>query len=418
MKKFQLEKIIPYIRLGKMNNKLLIWAIVLLISINLVNAIGISPGRTTIDFKPNLEQEVEFKVFNNEHKDMNVIFYVEGELNNTVYLTDSISKFAATDDVKLFKYKVKLPNDIKKPGAYDLNIVAREVPITKSGEAVSVGATAAVVTQLKILVPYPGKFVEASIRVSETGLNGPITFIIPIRNLGTQTIVRAEGILDIIGPTNEKIDTIKTEVVSLQAGEATQLKVTWDTSKFNAGKYLAKLAVTYDGEVANAEMVFNYGQALIEVLDVYVKDFKLGQIAKFNILVQNKFSEDINDVFATMDFLNEKGDLVISIKSASEDIKVGAKEELVAFWDTAGVKEGTYDAILKINYLDKVTEKELKAIVGLNSIQIDFVGATAKAIAVKSALSNNSLLMFGIFVLVIINIAWFVYFKRREKKKG
>ncbi|HLC73857.1 MAG TPA: hypothetical protein VJH20_04455, partial [Candidatus Nanoarchaeia archaeon] len=301
-----------------MNNKLLIWAIVLLISINLVNAIGISPGRTTIDFKPNLEQEVEFKVFNNEHKDMNVIFYVEGELNNTVYLTDSISKFAATDDVKLFKYKVKLPNDIKKPGAYDLNIVAREVPITKSGEAVSVGATAAVVTQLKILVPYPGKFVEASIRVSETGLNGPITFIIPIRNLGTQTIVRAEGILDIIGPTNEKIDTIKTEVVSLQAGEATQLKVTWDTSKFNAGKYLAKLAVTYDGEVANAEMVFNYGQALIEVLDVYVKDFKLGQIAKFNILVQNKFSEDINDVFATMDFLNEKGDLVISIKSASE----------------------------------------------------------------------------------------------------
>ena len=107
MKKFQLEKIIPYIRLGKMNNKLLIWAIVLLISINLVNAIGISPGRTTIDFKPNLEQEVEFKVFNNEHKDMNVIFYVEGELNNTVYLTDSISKFAATDDVKLFKYKVK-----------------------------------------------------------------------------------------------------------------------------------------------------------------------------------------------------------------------------------------------------------------------------------------------------------------------
>ena len=296
--------------------------------------------------------------------------------------------------------------------------MAREVPITKSGEAVSVGATAAVVTQLKILVPYPGKFVEASIRVSETGLNGPITFIIPIRNLGTQTIVRAEGILDIIGPTNEKIDTIKTEVVSLQAGEATQLKVTWDTSKFNAGKYLAKLAVTYDGEVANAEMVFNYGQALIEVLDVYVKDFKLGQIAKFNILVQNKFSEDINDVFATMDFLNEKGDLVISIKSASEDIKVGAKEELVAFWDTAGVKEGTYDAILKINYLDKVTEKELKAIVGLNSIQIDFVGATARAIAVKSALSNNSLLMFGIFVLVIINIAWFVYFKRKTKKKS
>jgi len=401
-----------------MNNKTILWVFVLLISVYIVSAIGVSPGRTTINFKPNLEQDVEFTIFNNENKDMNVVFYVEGELNSSVVLYESIAEFSSRDASKKFKYKVKLPNEIKKPGAHDINIVAREVPISKAGGATSVGATAAVVTQLRILAPYPGKFLEASIRVSETDLGKPVTFIIPINHLGTETIVRAEGIVDIIGPTNEKIDTIKTEVVSIEPGKSIQLKAVWDSSKVKAGKYLAKLSVAYDGDVANAETVFSLGGVLIDVLDVYVKDFKLGQIARFNVLVENKYSEDINDVFASLDILNEKGDLVTSIKSANEAIKSGAKEELTIFWDTAGVKEGTYDATLKIHYLDKVTEKQLKAIVGLNSIKIDFVGATARAISVESGLKNNSIMMFVIFVLVIVNVAWFVYFKRRDKKRS
>lgn len=401
-----------------MNSKSVIWIFVFIFSTYLVNAIGVSPGRTTINFEPGLQKDIEFTVFNNENKDMNVVFYVEGELNETVKLYESISKFSPEETSKVFKYNVKLPNEIKRPGGHDINIVAREVPISKAGSGVSVGATSAVITQLRIQVPYPGKYLEASIRVSETGSDGPVTFIIPITNLGTQTIVRAEGIIDIIGPTNEKVDSIKTEVVSVESGQSLQLKATWDTSKVSAGKYLAKLAVTYDGDVAHAETVFSFGQVLIELLDIYVKDFKLGQIAKFNILVQNKYSEEIKDVFSTLDFFNENGDLVASIKSAAENIKAGDKEELVAYWDTAGVKEGSYDATLKIHYLGKVSEKQLKTIVSLNSIKIDFVGATARAISVDSALKNNSIMMFVIFMLVIVNIAWFVYFKRREKKKG
>jgi|SRR3989344_2490359 len=401
-----------------MNNKLFIWIFVFVVSINLVNAIGVSPGRTTINFESGLQKDVEFTVFNNEKKDMNVVFYVEGEFNETVKLYDSITRFGSNEDSKTFKYNVKLPNEIKKPGAYDINIVAREVPISSSGGAISVGATAAVITQLRVMVPYPGKYLDANIRVSETDLGKPVTFIIPLNHLGTETIVRAEGIVDIIGPTNEKIDSIITEVVSIEPGESIQLKAVWDSSEVKAGKFLARLSVTYDGDVANAETVFSLGDILIDVLDIYVKDFKLGQIARFNILVENKYSEEIKDVFASLDIINEKGDLVTSVKSASEPILSGAKEELTIFWDTAGVKEGTYDATLKIHYLDKVTERQLKAIVGLNSIKIDFVGATARAISVESGLKNNSLMMFVIFILVVVNIAWFVYFKRREKKKG
>lgn len=402
-----------------MNNKSIIWIFVFIISINLVNAIGVSPGRTTVNFESGLQKDIDFTVFNNENKNMKVLFYVQDDPLNIVQLYEDETMFKSTDGSKAFKYKVKLPKEIKKPGAYDINIVAREVPMQQEEGAITVGATAAVISQLRVLVPYPGKYLDVSIRISETDQDEPMTFIIPVKNLGTETINKAEGTLKIISSSNETIETIKIQPVeSLSPTKSVQLVAVWDTSKVKVGKYLAKLVVNYDGNFAEAEAVFSYGQTYIDVLDVYVKDFKLGQIAKFNILVENKYSEDIKEVYAVMDIFDEKDDQVTSIKSANQMVKSGVKEELIAFWDTVDTKEGAYDASLKVFYLDRFTEKQLRAFVSLNSIKIDFVGVTARAVSVDSALKNNSLMMFIIFVLVVVNIAWFVYFKRRDKKKS
>ena len=56
-----------------------------------VQAIGISPGRTTLDFRPGYEEDVEFTILNNEHKDMNVMLYVkEGEYSDLIKLYDNM----------------------------------------------------------------------------------------------------------------------------------------------------------------------------------------------------------------------------------------------------------------------------------------------------------------------------------------
>ena len=399
-----------------MNKSIIIWIFVFLISIQFVQSLGISPGRTTINFVPNLEKEVEFKVYNNEHKDIKVAFRIEGEFDNIITLPSNVIEFKSTDDFKLLKYKIKLPNEIKKPGAHNLNIMAVEVPNTASDGIITIMATVAVITQLQIVVPTPGRYLEASIRIAETADTGPITFIIPIQNLGTQPITTVEGTIDIIGINNESVGKIKTESVGLESGESFQLQSIWDTSNIKPGRYLAKLEVTYDTSIANAELVFNYGNILIDVLDVYVKEFKLGEIAKFHILVENKYSEEIKGVYATMDFFDQTGGLIISSKSAGEDIPSGVTEELETYWDTSDVKEGTYDSTLKVYYLDKINQKQLRIVVGLNSIKVGFVGATAQAISVKSALNNNTLLLIIIIILLVANIIWVVHFKKREKK--
>src|SRR3989344_8742735 len=72
-----------------------------------VNAIGITPGRTTIDFEPGLEKEIYFSVLNNEHKNMQVVFLLQGELNTSITLFDSSAEFMPSEESKQFRYKVK-----------------------------------------------------------------------------------------------------------------------------------------------------------------------------------------------------------------------------------------------------------------------------------------------------------------------
>ena len=52
---------------------------ILLISFN-VNALGVTPARKTIDFQAGLEESVDLEILNNEHKDMRVAIFVEGDL--------------------------------------------------------------------------------------------------------------------------------------------------------------------------------------------------------------------------------------------------------------------------------------------------------------------------------------------------
>src|SRR3989344_3824114 len=90
------------------------WIFVVLIFIIIslvakVNAIGISPGRSTFDFEPGLTERVEFNVLNNEHKDMRVVIYVEGALNDTVILKEVLLNFKSNEESKKSYYEFTLP---------------------------------------------------------------------------------------------------------------------------------------------------------------------------------------------------------------------------------------------------------------------------------------------------------------------
>lgn len=377
-----------------------------------VFALGIAPARTIVDFEPGLERTVEFKVLNNEHKDMKVALYVGGELGNIVTLSDFELDFKATEGQKVASYTFKLPEKIDKPGRREIQIVAGEVSEAKAIEGVSVVINLLVVHQLIIEVPYPGKYATTELKIVETGRTDQVDFLVIVNNLGTQKIVEAKGTIDIFGPTNEKLATIVSESGSLEAGVRKEFRAAW-SGDINPGNYYAKLTLSYDGDITRSEREFSVGSAQIEIKDISVRDFKLGEIAKFEILVENKWSDTMKDVYTEL-IITEEGLHVGRFKSASEDVGALSKETLIAYWDTAGVEEGVYDATVILYFGGQSTSQDMKAHISLTSIYFDMFGTGAVTAGPGGGINWMVIAVAG---LVIINIAWFVYFRLKNRKK-
>lgn len=386
--------------------------LVLIIFINEVSALGISPARKIVDFEPGLEDEISLKIINTENKEMKVVIYLEGDDANVVRLEDYELEFIEGEESKTIRYSYNLPNKFGIPGDHDVKIVVREIPKDYATSDTMMGASVAVVHQLRIKVPYPGKYVISDLNIIETGRIDQVDFRIVASNLGNQKIVNAKGIIDIYGLTNEKIITLETKLDSIDAQNRKEFQATWN-GPINIGKYYAKLTLTYDGEVSYGDLIFDVGEKNVEVIDITVKNFRLGEIARFDILVDNRWSEEISDAFVeliVMDLSEEIG----RFKSASEDIPPMSKMELTAFWDSAGVEEGEYNFKIILNYDDEKIEKNVKTIISLNSIKFDFFG-TGAVIANGPGMDKNNVIVIALVVLVLINIGWFIYFRKRRK---
>lgn len=377
-----------------------------------VLAIGITPGRTTIDFSPNAHDSIKFKVINSEHKDMKVVMRIEGELAQYITLPQLIFDLNSNEESKEFSYEYTLPSKIETPGSHEAQIIAQELPKDAEKTGAFVGATPAVATQLLVKVPYPGKYAEIRLDISEARVNETTKFIIPVLNFGTEPIQKAKATIEILGPTNERIALIETDEKSINAKETKELIAQW-TANVNAGAYHAIAVLTYDGKLARAEKNFNVGDLAIDILNIDVKNFQLGGVAKFDILVENKWNTEIDNVYAQFNVVDENNNEIGSFKSTSSNIPAFSKSSLIAYWDTTGINSGFYNTKLSLNYAGKSTDKIIKTEITMNSIKMNILG---QAIASESKVSRDAILTIFIIVLIVINILWFVYFKRKKQK--
>lgn len=397
----------------------MIFVVLTFLSLSSTNvlALGISPGRTTLDFEPGLEKEIQFTLHNEGRESKTIILDVQGELASYIHIKEKYINFAKGETEKTLSYKVKLPNSLP-PGVRTGALVAVEIPEI-SGKVIQesfIGATVAVATQLNVLVPIPGKYIETSISFSEANKDQVMNFFVSVLNKGTESIANVYAVIDILSSTNEKIATLKTNAASIKPKLGTELVAKWKAS-INPGKYTARVSILWDGETTYLEKTFNVGEMTLELKDVYVKNFELGEIAKFEILVDNKWGEEIKDVFAKVTMIRGS-DVIAQFKSANADIPALETKNLIAYWDTAGINPGEYTSTLELNYEGKTLTHKLDTKISLNKIEFGGIGVTGAAVSPSEEKSNLSLLLIvGVIVLILINIGWFIYFKKRKKKK-
>lgn len=398
-------------------NVLFIFAgLFIVLALQSICAIGITPGRTTINFEKGLSQEVSFSIINSEHKDMSVVFMVKGEFADIVTLNQAYAEFSSSEESKSFTYTVNLhPSLTSKPGKHEVEIVALEMPKDIKEKGALVGATMAVATQLHIYVPYPSKYLEAEVHVLE-GEDGRTTFFIPVFSRGKVDIVNAQATIDIYTSLNEKIATIESDSESLASLEKKELVAEWDANVNPAGKYRAVVSVFYDNKVAVVEKEFDLGEMSLEIKEIIIKDFELGGIAKFNTLVENKWSSELKNAFLNIIVYNDEGEIMADFKSPLYDLAPLGKSEMVCYWDTAGVKKGTYEGKLILKFGEKTKERNIEMKITENNIEV--IGLTGHVVVNKKGKLNvNNLLIILVVFLILVNIVWFVVVKKLIKKK-
>jgi len=407
----------------KKSRKLRIALILIIFTLIIVKdaiALGISPGKKTIDFGPNLEKDITLTVFNSEHRDFTALVFVRGDLSNYIELQENKLTFSSEDNEKSFNYKVKLPDKIDKPGQHYAEIVVREISETEEGKDIVIGALVAVVSQLEVKVPYPGKYAVANLDIVNAKLNEEVRFFIRVNNLGEENIENVNAKITIINKKNKEVAQLTTDTQSVKSKERRELTAKW-LANVSLGDYKAIAVVNYDDLETIAESSFIIGDFFLKPLDISVKNFKLGQIAKFNILVENLANRELNDTAAQLLLFDENENKIMDIKSNPIELEALSKKKLIAYWDTENVKEGTYTGKIILSYEGKKAERQIRTVVKENEIKTEIIGITALAVAAPesgSKLSKELLLAIVIIILILSNIAWLIYYKKFRKKEN
>jgi len=396
-----------------MKLKPILLIIVIIILANQTYALGIAPSHSDVIFEPGLEKTIQLKVINNDYKNFDAVVYAEGALAEYITIENPTISLSKDQDSKIISYKLNLPKSLEKQGLHEASIVVREIPKeTKGGTTIT--ASLAVASKLNVMVPYNGKYAEIKLFVTNFKQNQESNFAVEVINLGTENILEAYAIINIYDPLNNKLAATTSNKVQINSKDKEILIAKW-TPEIGLGNYHAVATLMYDGLNTKDEKPFTIGIFELDIASISVNNFKLGGIAKFDILVENNWNEEIPNVFAETSVKDDKEKVYTQFKTASADIPAFGSQELNAYWDTAKVIPGSYKLDIVLNYLGQKTEKIFDIMVEYDKITASLVG---KAIAVEeeekpAVLKSIYILIFLVVILVIFNI--FIYFKKVRK---
>jgi len=397
-----------------MRKHITISVFILLLIFPVAFGIGVSPARKIVDFEASLKEEFELTLRNDGIKDIAVKLS-----SNSEYVTfrEEIIQLSASSEITTM-YTLNLPNEILKPGIHKYDIQIKEfLSSYGAGSDTTIAASASVISELWIRVPYPGIYAEGKLYIDSKNISDPVRFTIGIVNLGKVPIENIQATIQIFDTDKKEVANIKTQTLSLDNKQSDNLERKWIPT-VPPGRYSVIATVIYDEHILKLEQDFSIGNLFITISRIDVRDFTLGDIAAFHILLSSEWNAQIDNVYADITILSAENEEIAQIRSISTDIPPLGEALVKAYWDTKNVKVGKYTLRFLIHYADKITEKLVETEVNIDSIHIE-LGPTAQVIAgaggEKRAVFN--LILIIAIVSLIANVAWFSYFFKRKKKE-
>ncbi len=381
-----------------------IFVMVFILAISNVYSLGLAPAKSEFEFKEPM-QESAFRIIVDEVP-AKVLLTTEGELGQFIKLDKDI--LILTEKETWIKFSIDFPDNLP-PGERKGGILVLEVPKDNGNENIVMAATA-IMHQVKVNVPYPGKYVTGKMFITNTKIGSPVEFKIGLVNYGSEKINEAKATVVVKSPVNEEIGVFFSDKKTINPGNEEVLNGFWQTE--NPGSYIAEATVEYDGNTFEIEQIFNIGELELAIEDIKVNNFKIGQIAKLDIYLRNKWNKPLNVDGRVEIFKKDK--LVSSFNTLPVEIKEKSSSVMEAYWNTEGMETGEYDISVKASYEGKTTEKTLSSIVSIDNIKLkDYVSGN---VAVSKDSNRTTILIIAVIVLIILNIVLFIYISRKLKK--
>lgn len=228
-------------------HKFLLFLFILIYFLNNVFALGVSPGITSFEFKPEGIESFEMEIGNSPARDQNVEIYVSlTQINDSIraefqdILSLDKTQISFTKDIPSEKIKVmvKFPKGISKAGTYELRVGAR--PVVDVGEGLSITAGNEIIILIKVPEQYassafaiPKKLSILSVNAKSVKKGEKAEIEIQVKSEATEVLKRVSG----------RVKLVYNENVLASADTTTEDLFPGETRTFTAIFYTADFPV-------------------------------------------------------------------------------------------------------------------------------------------------------------------------------
>lgn len=399
-------------------------------------ALGVAPARQTVLFEPGKELTFSFVVINNAAQDTDVVLFAEGEFADRVRIDTPLVQMNASEGERQVTYHLKLPEHELTPGDHVLEIVALGRPRTSPKQGATVRSLVAVGSKLVIQVPYPDKYLEARLYVPDGKIGEPLQIALPVFNKGSLDINAVSAVVDIVGVDGLRIASLKTAQVGVQKQKMYKFEL-WYSGSLEEGAYIAKANVKYDDHTTALEKRFQVGDIWVDITGVSVQNFRLGEIAKFDIGIFNNWNQRLLGVYGDVRITDPHNTEYVIGKTASIDIQPKSVDSLEAYWETQNRSVGIYKMTIRVFYEYRVRERSFVVDVRPDRIIIyasdEASGrdgaksredttmknqVTGTTVAVKKDVLVPRVIFLVVLVLVLVATAILLIVRRKRKGNG
>ncbi len=329
---------------------------------------GVVPGSYEINFTSGYSGKFVFD------------FVVDGDAD--LYVYGDLAKYVRLDKERIFgREKVvailNLPSEIESPGVSQIFVGAR-------GNGVDVRGV------IKVAVPYPKEYIELELSAPSVNFGEVVDIDLKMSNFGKQVVNVIPSIE--IYKDEKLIGVFRGENEILNISKFLGFNVSFDSSDYSPGDYVAVALVNYGNRSGRVENVFRVGEFAVRILN-YSDEFVEGEVGRFEVGVESLWNDKMKDVYAEIRVVGS------DVGFDSSIVKLGEWEKrvLVGAFDGSGFSAGDVGAKIILHYDGGVVSEDVILRI-VRNVDYIFYGC-----------------VFG-FLVLVVGLIWFLFFRKKVDK--